>query len=112
MKINKVYNESCLETMSRMDKEYNVIRMENWSIIGIAPHSSPEQCLRIQGEAHGYSEYSDGSRIMSSTIERVDSENELLIGMSGRLYQLGKVNEEYEELFPNAFERIMGVQSG
>ncbi len=84
-----------------------MIRLENWSLVDTGEeYSSPEMIILVfQGNAYGHERFPEGTFIITSRI--VSCENGVFKTYSGSEYRLGKVDEEYERLFPNALERIL-----
>jgi len=83
--------------------------IENWSFTVVlpTPYSSPEQGVsKLQGNVYGHPKYEDGHRIQASELIGYDEETDEFICLSRR-YKLGQVDVNYEELYPNAKERII-----
>jgi hypothetical protein len=91
-----------------MNKSY---RIENWGITTDAdPYKAPEQRKsRLCGDVYGHPNFGEGHNITTSSIvrvEAVDPTTKLVYTSSGSCYILGKVAEEYEAIYPDAFNRI------
>ncbi|PPD55572.1 MAG: hypothetical protein CTY12_00925 [Methylotenera sp.] len=59
----------------------------------------------LSGEVYGSSEFAEGTNVTTS--ELVGRCGELVVTRSGSHYELGKPHPEYEQLFPNARERML-----
>lgn len=87
-------------------------RLENWGLVAAAnPYLPPElwgpPCL--VGTVTGHPRLPDGSFIASSSIRNVREEDDVVVvtTRSGTEYHLGKVNDDYEEMFPDAQRRLV-----
>ena len=87
------------------------MKIENWAIVGLNPYAAPEvQSECIVGIIYGHPKHDDGKRVRTSRIVRA-SEG-VITTKTGSIYELGEVNKEYEEEFPNARERIFAIGRG
>lgn len=83
------------------------MRLENWGVVlRPKPYQPPEAWAQaLSGNVYDHPEYSDGSLITTSAINAPHGDNAILTE-SGRVYELGVVAQDYEELYPNARERL------
>ena len=82
--------------------------LENWSMVAIIedPYKAPELMqFALRGVVYGHLRFNDGVRVLTSNIIGVDGK--IVLTRSGSRYELGTVDAEYEELFPDAFNRLM-----
>lgn len=86
-----------------------IMRIENWSITWTLnqtnPYSAPELSHKaVCGLVYGHPSFPDGHSIQTSRIVSIDDYGVLTTG-SGSVYQLGKVDPNYEAKYPNALAR-------
>lgn len=83
-----------------------VMRLEDWGVVGHDdPYTAPEcRKYRLHGKVYGHPRFKDGDSVTTSSIDK--TEGKLILTRSGSKYELGKVNSEYEALYPNAEERL------
>lgn len=84
--------------------------LENWSVVYHvnSPYDAPELWGRaLHGFVYGHPRIPDGKEVTTSKIVGI-SERKILTN-SGTAYTLGKVDEKYEKLFPNALERLFNA---
>jgi hypothetical protein len=90
----------------------NFYILENWGVVfggAVDPYKAPEQLKHyLNGDVSGHPRHLDGTNVTTSSIVEVDSENRVIKTKSGSCYKLGKPSVAYEELFPNATERLFG----
>jgi len=82
------------------------VRLENWSFVMGANtiYAAPEQYFpRLYGEVYGHPDYEDGDPISTSIITGYDEETDEFICRSRR-YTLGKVDEEYDKKWDEAWK--------
>lgn len=85
------------------------MRMENWSIVSIDPNlcAAPETLsLSLQGKVFGHPRFNNGHVITTSSIVGKNLKNEILT-VSGSAYELGQIDQHYEDKFPNARSRLL-----
>lgn len=85
------------------------MRIENWVVIATVnnPYAAPEtQRFSLQGEVFGHTRFKDGTSVTTSSIDGKNDKNEILT-VSGSSYELGKVNPDYEQKFPDAKMRLL-----
>ena len=83
------------------------MRLENWCLVHgeINPYLPPEmQTHVISGNVFGNPKFPGGKLITTSTIIKV--ENGIAYTQSGSEYELGKVDEQYGVLYPDALKRL------
>lgn len=81
-------------------------KLENWSFVTPNIYRAPELGGQIfHGNVYGHPHFPDGSSINTSEI--VGRKGQLFQTYSGSLYELGKVDAEYEKQFPEALNRLM-----
>lgn len=84
-----------------------MFKLENWSILRFTadPYQAPELWKQhLIGTVYGHPYIADGKIVSTSSI--VGCEGEFIKTKSGSLYDLGKVNPEYEKEYPNARKRL------
>ncbi len=83
------------------------MKLENWSIVcRYDPYRAPElQSSILRGNVFGDPRFEDGARIDISAIDCIDRDE--IVTCSGRRFQLGTVDPEYEKAFPNAKQRLL-----
>jgi len=83
------------------------MRLENWSIVTDAsPYTAPELCVpRVRGNVYDNPRFDDGEIIVTSELKAFKGKNTIITN-SGSHYELGKVDEEYEKIFPDALNRL------
>lgn len=85
--------------------------IENWSICTIPspdPLAPPECSVKILcGDVYNHPKFKDGTYVQTSmTIGVRDGK---ILTHSGSMYELGDVDTEYEEQYPNAKERLLNT---
>lgn len=93
------------------------VRIENWTIVAhkdgpvLPPSSARGACL--QGTAFGHPSYppkagavNEGTFLTTSNMAGLGREPNV-VQCGSRTYQLGKVDPNYEELYPNARELLL-----
>lgn len=84
-------------------------QLENWSIISstIDPYKAPELSKpALRGNVFGHPRFEDGKLIHTSSIAGITKENHILTH-SGSKYMLGEIDSEFDEMYPNAKERLI-----
>lgn len=68
--------------------------LENWDMVESSDSASTAQSIsmRLRGKVYGHPECTDGSKITTSPISRVDGK---LIYCANRVYSLGKPSNEF-----------------
>ena len=87
------------------------MKLENWAIVmrETNPFKDPGQIkLQLTGNVYDHPRFDDGTNVITSSIETIN-EDDKIITYSGSEYELGKVCEDYEKQFPNAYERLIKV---
>jgi len=79
----------------------NIIKLENWAL-GMLDSSGR---LAFCGEVFNHPRFRDGDKITTSII--VGYDGSYFHTSSGSLYELGKVNDDYENQYPDAFNRVL-----
>lgn len=75
------------------------------------PYIAPElQVTYLHGNVYGHPRFRDGHPVRTSAIKGL--KDGFIETISGSLYELGKVREDYEEKYPNAKERLMNALAG
>ena len=85
-------------------------RLENWSVIRQPkdPYSPPEFWPdRLHGNVYGHIKFADGEEMSTSTPVRLSEDGLRVVVRSGKEYQLGAVDPEYNILYPNARQRLL-----
>jgi len=83
-------------------------RLENWCVTCDNPFQAPEaRTPRLHGKVFNHPKFEDGKSINTSGIMAFNSEENKIIVRSGKLYELGEVDPNYEKEFPNAYERLI-----
>jgi len=87
----------------------DMVILENWSVCRTKTfYDAPEMSvIRLNGTCFGSRKYKDGSRILTNRIIFYDEQKDIFITATKGVYRLGKVDPEYEKLFPNALNRIL-----
>lgn len=80
--------------------------LENWALIQENPYASPEMGLSFNGKVYGHPRFPDGHQVTTSPIMEV-LEGGIVKTQSGSVYLLGKVNKQYDEMFPNSLDRLI-----
>lgn len=75
--------------------------LKHWSIWGPPDFSTPI----LHGNVYGHEEIQDGQTIISSIV--IGVKNGKVITKSGSEYELDDVDPNYENIFPNAKERVL-----
>lgn len=73
----------------------DIFKLENWGLV---------EENKLHGQVYNHPNFENGSWVTTSRI--VGVKNKIVITYSGSHYDLGKVNDEYERLFPNAANRF------
>lgn len=94
-----------------------MIRLESWSLhLGRSMDDDAPEFLttHLQGTVFGHPEFQDRERIVTSAVSDVEvtSAGVTVKTRSGTEYVLGQVCVVYEELFPNAIERLLSLSKG
>ena len=87
-----------------------MVHIENWSIIQMikTEYDAPETAkLYFAGNVYGHSFFEDGHKIITSRITSFNPEKNSFHPFSGTEYVLGKVDEDYETQYPNAYNRLI-----
>jgi hypothetical protein len=85
------------------------MKIENWYLIYTDNNGfiAPElKSVSVCGDIFDSEKFSDGEFIRTSTIVKFNSDNFSVMTLSGSEYLLGKVDPQYEKIYPNAIERI------
>ena len=87
-------------------------KLENWSIVTkYNPYLAPE-CMvyRLEGVVydHPNPRHSNGKEIVTSEIMAATINN-LIVTYSGSIYELGKVNPDYEKQYPDTFNKLINT---
>lgn len=81
--------------------------LQNWSLVFRDPYKAPEiQHPALHGKVYGHPRFEDGSTVTTSSVVGITEDGKIKT-YSGSEYELGVVDQKYEELFPNARERII-----
>jgi hypothetical protein len=83
------------------------ITLENWSIIDFgSAYYAPEQLTtHFKGNAYGHPNFEDGEPVITTRI--ISFNHGIFETFSESQYVLGKVDPEYEKLYPNALLRVI-----
>lgn len=76
------------------------MKLENWALAIVHDNT-----FRLQGNVYGNPKFPDGNSVMTSEVESLTHNNEV-VTLSGSVYELGEPDPLYEQLFPNAKERL------
>ena len=92
-------------------KNKNVVILKNWAIVEVpCPENTPPELKEelLTGNAYGHLNFEDGMFITTSVVTGVDRKNKTISTYSGSVYSIAKndVLDEYEEIYPNAYERV------
>lgn len=90
------------------------MKLENWGMITVntSPYEAPELSKFILvGEVYGSERFDDGQYIRTSHITGIDS-NENVLTSSGSRYKLGEASKDYEDLYPDAYNRLVKALRG
>lgn len=85
-----------------------MVKLEDWAVVlaPISPYQAPETAeQRLHGIVTDHPEFETGARITSSPIR--GKRDGCVITKSGSDYFLGKPAKDSEELYPNAYNRLM-----
>lgn len=85
------------------------MRIENWAVVEPNPkqYEAPEaRSLSLQGEVFGHPRFHDGEQVTTSSIIGKNKRGKV-VTMSGSEYELGISNPTYENMHPNARNRIL-----
>ncbi len=82
------------------------VRLENWAIVhDDDPYLAPElRKQKLHGQCFGHPRFEDGEAITTSSIQSIDGE---VIVTRNTRYVLGQVDPAYENLYPNAKNRLL-----
>lgn len=84
-----------------------MVRIEDWALVPTCgAYSAPEMGVSLNGHVFGHLKKSDGTLVRTSRIVGIDADRNV-ITESGTRYTLGLVNKQYEQAFPNAYDRIV-----
>ena len=91
-----------------MQPRSSVVRLENWSVVNNQdPYKAPElRRAGLCGKAYGHPLHSDGTPIITSPVLMVH--DGLVFTKSGSVYELGAVDPAYEDVYPDARQRLFG----
>lgn len=85
------------------------MKLENWSI-GYYSHEAtlaPElRRAALQGKVYGHPRFVDGENITTTAIKELIDEDKIKT-TSGSIYELGKVDPQYEKEYPDARNRLI-----
>lgn len=89
-----------------------MMKLENWALYCGAddPYLSPElHIVRLTGIVYGAENFEDGTSIITSGITDSELDGDIIkiTTYGGSVYELGTVLDAYEELYPNARQRIV-----
>ena len=89
-----------------------MMKLENWALYCGTnnPYLPPElQIIQLTGIVYGSEKFEDGTNIITSGItdSEIDGDIIKITTYGGSVYELGKVLDIYEELYPNARQRIV-----
>ena len=76
------------------------MKLENWALALVYNNT-----FRLQGTVYGNPKFPDGRGVMTSEVESITQNNEV-VTRSGSVYELGDPDPLYEQLYPNAKERL------
>jgi len=62
----------------------------------------------LHGNVFGHPRFADGHPVTTSRIVGKNSDD-TVVTYSGNVYELGEVDPAYEEMFPNARDRVIGT---
>ena len=84
-----------------------LVTLNDWCIASTwSPYTAPELMYpKLYGNCEGHPRHTDGTFIVTSDIVSVDGEQ--LLSKSGTKYVLGNPAADYEEMFPNAKQRLI-----
>lgn len=85
--------------------------LNNWSVTctSFNPYLPPEaQSYGLQGVVSGHATFPDGAHITTSSVKSVKGVE--VTTASGSIYTLGTVDPRYEELFPDALNRLQSKE--
>lgn len=80
------------------------IRMENWGVVASVnnPYApSWAQSRSLYGQVYNHPGFEDGEYVTTSSVVGKTKEDEV-VTLSGSIYQLGQINPDYEQEFPDA----------
>lgn len=85
------------------------MRIENWSItICDDPYKAPELLgICLMGQVYGQEGKPEGRSVETSRI--IKSKDGFVETQSGSVYELGQVDPDYEKLYPDAYNTLMGI---
>lgn len=86
-------------------KGMSMYRLENWSYV-IAQGGRKRSGLC--GQVHDHPVFEDGKEIVTTPPEDY-LDDDVFVTHSGSKYQLGEINPEYGEMYPNAKDRIIAT---
>ena len=93
----------------------DIISLKNWRML-TAPCSgyTPPELMDtlMSGNVYNHPEHEDGTLVTTSYVVNVDKENKTITTYSGSVYSVNKndVCNEYEEAYPDAYERIFSIK--
>jgi hypothetical protein len=79
------------------------ILIEEWALID-NPLTGQ---THLQGKVYSHPTYRDGIVVVTSPIIGGNAKEKIVNTFSGSHYLLGKVNEDYEKMFPDAEARVL-----
>lgn len=85
------------------------MKLNNWSFVSTNqddPYCPPEMIrFYLCGEVSGHPDFTDGDKVTTSPL--IGKRNGKVVTKSGSEYELGYVDQAYEQLFPNAEQRLL-----
>ena len=92
----------------------DIISLKNWKMLEVPqPENTPPELMitLIGGNVYNHPKHEDGKLVTTSRIVNVDKENKTITTHSGSVYAISKedICSEYEEAYPNAYERIFAL---
>ena len=86
------------------------MKLEHWIVVsryGTVPQSPEEEPIHLQGIVAGHRCIPDGRQVTTSRV--VACQGDKILTKTGSQYELGRIDDHYERIYPNARERLFSL---
>jgi hypothetical protein len=87
-----------------------VMKLEHWRVVSrfdLTLPSPDKKPIHLQGIVAGHGIIPDGRQVTTSRV--LSRRGDKVVTRSGSEYELGRPDRQYERLYPNALERLLGA---